>query len=52
VARTEDPGEVARETARGLSERTPWLALGGVQLAVGLAFAVVVTIALLVYFLA
>jgi hypothetical protein len=43
--------EVARETARGRSERTPWLALGGVHLVVGLVFAVVVTIVLLVYLL-
>jgi hypothetical protein len=48
---TEHPGDVAREAARGRSERTPWLALGGVQLAVGLVFVVVAAIALLVYFL-
>lgn len=47
----EEPKEVARETARGRSERTPWLALGGVHLAVGLLFAVVVTIVLLAYLL-
>jgi hypothetical protein len=51
VPETEDPKAVVRETARGRSERTPWLALGGVHVAVGLAFAIVVTIALLIYFL-
>jgi hypothetical protein len=45
----EEPAEVARETARGRSERTPWLALGGVHVAVGVLFAVVVAIVALVY---
>ena len=47
----EEPTEVARETARGRSERTPWLALGGVHLAVGALVAVVLAIVLLVYVL-
>jgi hypothetical protein len=52
VSETEDPQDVARETARGRSERTPWLALGSVYLVIALAVAVVVTIALLLYFFA
>ena len=48
---TEQPEQVARETVRGRSPRTPALALGGVVLAVGALFVVVVTIALLVYLL-
>ena len=45
----EKPTEVAREAARGRSERTPWLALGGVWTAAAIAFCVVVLIAGLVY---
>jgi hypothetical protein len=43
------PTESAREAARGRSERTPWLALGGVWTTVAIAFAVVVLIAGLAY---
>lgn len=48
----EQPERLAREVGRGRSERTPWLALGMVQLTIGAVVAVVVLIALLVYFLA
>jgi hypothetical protein len=48
---TEKPEELAREAERGRSERTPWLVLGGVQIAIGAAVAVVVAIVFLVYFL-
>jgi len=48
----ESPADIARETTRGRSERTPWLALGGVQVAIGVLFVVVVAIVLLVYLLA
>lgn len=45
----EEPTEVAREAARGRSERTPFLALGGVWVTVAVAFGVVVAVAALVY---
>ena len=48
----EQPQELAREVGRGRSERTPWLALGMVQLTIAVVVAVVVAIVLLVYFLA
>jgi hypothetical protein len=44
--------EVVVETERGQSERTPWLALGGVHIAVGALVAVVLTIAFVAYLLA
>ncbi len=49
---TEKPRELAGEAARGRSERTPFIALTGVTLVVGLVVAVVLAAALLVYFLA
>jgi hypothetical protein len=49
---TETPKNLARETERGRSERTPWLALTGVTLVVGTVVAVIVAVALVVYFLA
>ena len=48
----EKPEEVARETARGRSARTPGLALGGVTLTIGAIVAVVAVIVVLVYLLA
>ena len=48
----EKPKELAREAERGRSERTPWIALTGVTMAVGAVVAVVLAAALLVYFLA
>jgi hypothetical protein len=44
--------ELATEAERGQSERTPWLVLGGVQLAVAALVAVVLAIAFTVYLLA
>lgn len=44
--------ELAAEAERGQSERTPWLVLGGVQLAVGALVAVVLAIAFVAYLLA
>ncbi len=48
----EKPKELAREAGRGRSARTPFIALTGVTLAVGAVVAIVMAIALLVYFLA
>ena len=48
----EKPDEVARETARGRSARTPGLALGGVTLTIGAVVAVVAVIVVLAYLLA
>jgi hypothetical protein len=44
--------ELVTEAERGTSERTPWLALGGVHIAVGALVAVVLAIALAAYLLA
>jgi hypothetical protein len=46
---TEKPEEVAREAARGRSERTPFLALGAVQLTIAALVVSVVVIVGLVY---
>lgn len=48
----EKPKKLAREAGRGRSARTPFIALTGVTLAVGAVVAIVMAIALLVYFLA
>jgi hypothetical protein len=45
-------GDVVQEAERGSSERTPWLVLGGVHLAVAALVAVVLAIAFTVYLLA
>jgi hypothetical protein len=42
--------ELAAEADRGRSPRTPLLALTGVTLVVGVIFAVLVTVALVLYF--
>jgi len=48
---TETPKELAKEADRGRSERTPWIALTGVTLAV-IVFVVVISLAaLLLYWL-
>lgn len=47
---TETPKDLLDETQRGRSDRTPWLALTGVTLAVTIFVAVVVAAALIVYF--
>ena len=44
--------ELVNETERGQSERTPWLALGGVHIAVAVLVAAVLAIAFTVYLLA
>lgn len=48
----ETPEQLAREAERGRSERTPWIALGGVTLTVGILVVVIAAIVLLVYWLA
>jgi len=47
---TETPNELAKEADRGRSERTPWIALTGVTIAVGAFVLVVVAAALLLYY--
>jgi hypothetical protein len=47
---TETPKELAKEADRGRSERTPWIALTGVTIAVGIFVAVIIAAALIVYF--
>jgi hypothetical protein len=49
VADIEKSDEVVRETARGRSERTPFLALGAVQLTIAAAVAVILAIVLVAY---
>ena len=49
IEKTQD---LAAEAERGRSERTPWLALGGVQIAVAGLVAVVLAIAFMAYLLA
>jgi hypothetical protein len=44
--------DAAVEAERGQSERTPWLVLGGVHVAVALLVGVVLAIAFTVYLLA
>jgi hypothetical protein len=42
--------DLAAEAERGRSPRTPLIVLGGVTVFVGIAFAILVTIALILYF--
>lgn len=49
---TETPKDLVKEAERGRSERTPWLALTGVTLVVGVLVAVILAVALVVYFVA
>jgi hypothetical protein len=49
---TETPKDLAHEAGRGRSERTPWLALTGVTIAVAAVVCVILAVALIVYFLA
>jgi hypothetical protein len=42
--------ELAAEAERGRSDRTPLLAISGVTLGIGVVFVVVLTIALVLYF--
>ena len=46
---TETPKDLVEEAQRGRSERTPWIALGGVTLVVGVFVAVIVVAALVLY---
>jgi hypothetical protein len=48
---TETPRDLVREAESGRSERTPWLALTGVTLAVGALVVAILAVALIVYFL-
>ena len=49
---TETPKDLVEEVDRGRSERTPWLALTGVTIAVGALVVVILAVALIVYFAA
>jgi hypothetical protein len=49
IEKTED---LVQEADRGSSERTPWLVLGGVHVAVAALVAVVLAIAFTVYLIA
>lgn len=49
IEKTED---LVAEAERGQSERTPWIALGGVHIAVAALVAVVLAIAFTVYLIA
>ena len=48
---TETPKDLVEETQRGRSERTPWLALTGVTIAVAAIVLVILVAAFLVYYL-
>ena len=47
----EKVGDLAAEADRGRSERTPWLALGGVGMTIGAVVLVLAAILLLLYWL-
>jgi hypothetical protein len=51
-AKSNTPGELVEEAARGRSERTPLIAITGVTLVVGAILAVLLAVVFLVYFLA
>lgn len=48
---TETPRDLLDEAQRGRSERTPWLALTGVTIVVGVLAVAILAVALIVYFL-
>jgi hypothetical protein len=48
---TETPKDLAEEAQRGRSERTPWLALTGVTMAVAAIVLAILVVALLVFYL-
>ncbi|HVU76414.1 MAG TPA: hypothetical protein VHC67_02440 [Gaiellaceae bacterium] len=48
---TETPKDLVEEAQRGRSERTPWIALSGVTIAVGALVVVILVAAFLVYYL-
>jgi hypothetical protein len=49
---TEQTDDLVTEAERGKSERTPWLVLGGVQIAVGALVVLVLALAFAAYLLA
>ena len=49
---TESPKDLVDEAQRGRSERTPWLALTGVTIAVAALVCVILAVALIIYFVA
>jgi hypothetical protein len=49
---TETPKDLLDEAQRGRSERTPWIALTGVTMALGAFVGIVIVVALVVYFVA
>jgi hypothetical protein len=48
---TESPKDLVEEAQRGRSERTPWLVLSGVTVAIGALVVVILVAAFLVYYL-
>jgi len=48
---TDTPKDLAKEAQRGRSERTPWIALTGVTLAVAVVVVVIAAAALILYWL-
>lgn len=48
---TESPKDLVKEAERGRSERTPWLALTGVTLVVGVVVVAILVVALIAYFM-
>ena len=47
----EKASELANEADRGRSERTPWLALGGVGLTITFVVAILLIVLLLIYWI-
>ena len=47
---TETPKDLVKEAERGRSERTPWIALTGVTIAVAVLVGVILAVALILYF--
>ena len=47
---TETPKDLVKEAERGRSERTPWIALTGVTIAVAALVGVILAVALILYF--
>ena len=51
-AKSNTPGELVEEAARGRSERTPLIAITGVTVVIGAILALLLAIAFFVYFVA
>ena len=47
---SETPRDLVKEAERGRSERTPWIALTGVTIAVAALVGVILAVALILYF--